>query len=77
MLSLNIDKTNFLVFHPYNKPVKQRITIKIHKNAITEKGQIKYLGVMIDATLTWKAHIEKYVRPLADQLVCYIKVNLL
>ena len=30
-LSLNIDKTNFLVFHPYNKPAKQRITMKIHK----------------------------------------------
>ena len=55
-LSLNIDKTNFLVFHPYNKPVMQRITIKIHKHAITEKSQIKYLGIMIDATLTWKAH---------------------
>ena len=51
-LSLNIDKTNVLVFHPYNKPVMQRITIKIHKHAITEKSQIKYLGIMIDATLT-------------------------
>ena len=26
-LSLNIDKTNFIVFHPYNKPKKKRITI--------------------------------------------------
>ena len=34
-LSLNIDNKKILVFHPYNKPVKQRITIKIHKNAIT------------------------------------------
>ena len=25
-LSLNIKKTNFLVFHPYNKPVNKRIT---------------------------------------------------
>ena len=47
------------IFHPYNKPVKQRITIKIHKNAITEKDQIKYLGVFVDSTLTWKSHIEK------------------
>ena len=28
-LSLNIAKTNFLVFHPDNKPIKQRITLKI------------------------------------------------
>ena len=34
-LSLNIAKTKFLVFHPYNKPIKQR-TLKIHKKAISE-----------------------------------------
>ena len=33
-LSLNIDKTNFLIFHPYNKPLKQRITLKIRKGNI-------------------------------------------
>ena len=33
-LSLNIDKTNFLIFHPFNKPMKNRITTKINKKAI-------------------------------------------
>ena len=28
-LSLNIAKTNFVIFHPYNKPFKGSITIKI------------------------------------------------
>ena len=37
-LSLNIAKTNFLVFHPHNKPIKQRITLKIHKKAISESA---------------------------------------
>ena len=32
-LSLNIDKTNFLIFHPYNKPLKQHVTIKINKKS--------------------------------------------
>ena len=53
-LSLNIDKTNYLIFHPYNKPMKQHITIKINKKAIKEKESIKYLGVLIDSTLSWK-----------------------
>ena len=44
LLSLNIDKTNFIVFHPYNKPIKKRITIKINNKAIKEKEYIKYLG---------------------------------
>ena len=58
-LSLNIDKTNFVIFHPYNKPLKQRITLKLHKNAISEKESVKYLGIMIDSSLTWKTHIDK------------------
>ena len=74
-LSLNIDKTNFLVFHPYNKPVKQRITIKIHKNAITEKGHIKYLGVMIDATITWKAQIEKICNTISRSIDVLYKIK--
>ena len=56
-LSLNIDKTNFIMFHPYNKPMKRIITLKFCK-AIQKKIYIKYLGVMIDSTLTWHTHIE-------------------
>ena len=74
-LSLNIDKTYFLVFHPDNKPVMQRITIKIHKHAITEKSQIKYLGVMIDATLTWKAHIEKICKTISRSIGVLYKIK--
>ena len=44
-LSLNIDKTNYIIFHPYNKPMKEHITIKINKKAIKEKEFIKYLGI--------------------------------
>ena len=37
-LSLNIDKTNFKIFHPFNKPSKQNVTIKINKKALNEKN---------------------------------------
>ena len=46
-LSLNVSKTNYIIFHPYNKPLRKHITIKINKKAITEKDHIKYLGVII------------------------------
>ena len=74
-LSLNIDKTNFLVFHPYNKPVKQRITVKIHKKAINEKDQIKYLGVIVDSTLTWKAHIDKICKSVSRTIGVLYKIR--
>ena len=30
-LSLNVSKTNYIIFHPYNKPLRKHITIKINK----------------------------------------------
>ena len=32
-LSLNIYKTNYVIFHPFNKPLEQQITTKIQKIA--------------------------------------------
>ena len=40
-LSVNIDKTNFLVLHSYNKPVKQRITIITKEGGMQEKTHMK------------------------------------
>ena len=64
-LSLNIVKTKFLVFHPYNKPMKQRITLKIHKKVIAESDYIKYLGIMINSTLSWNIHINKISKTIS------------
>ena len=58
-LSLNIQKTNFVVFHPYNKPLKNKITLIFGRNAIKESLSIKYLGLLIDSTLSWKSHCDK------------------
>ena len=57
-LSLNIEKTNFVVFHPYNKQLKRTITQKIQKKGITEKDAVKYIGIMIDSGLRWKSHLD-------------------
>ena len=67
-LSLNIDKTNFVVFHPYNKPLKHNITLKIHKKAITQKNSVKYLGIMIDSGLIWQVHIDTLSKKLSRSI---------
>ena len=64
-LSLNIDKTNYIIFHTYNKPMKEHITIKINKKAIKEKEFIKYLGVFIDSTLSWKHQISNISKKIS------------
>ena len=76
-LSLNIEKTNFVVFHPYNKPLKFNITLKIQKKAITEKKTVKYLGIMIDSGLTWQVQIDNLSKKIQDLLDYFIKLDLL
>ena len=75
-LSLNIDKPNFTVFHPYNKPLKQYITIKINKIAIEEKHSIKYLGVLVDSSLNWKDQISNITKKISRAIGILYKLRL-
>ena len=74
-LSLNIAKNNFVIFHPYNKPLKGSITIKILKKAIVEKSVIKYLGVTIDSTLSWKDHILNISKKISRAIGVMYKIR--
>ena len=55
-LFLNISKTNFVICRPYNRKLKY-ITSKIDKKATADKNHIKYLGIIIDSSLTSKQHL--------------------
>ena len=73
--TLNIDKTNFIIFHPYNKPVKQQVTIKINNTAINEKEYIKYLGVLVDSSLNWKHHISTLAKKISRAIGIMYKLR--
>ena len=55
-LSLNIQKSNFIIFHTIQKKVHE-VSIAINDKPIKQDKQLKYLGVMIDSHMNWKAHI--------------------
>ena len=74
-LSLNISKTNFVVFHPYNKPIKQNITLKIKRKAISEKNNVKYLGILVDNGLTWKAQIDSISKKVSRAIGVLYKIR--
>ena len=57
-LSLNVSKTNFVIFHAPNKSKR----IVINKEAIDEAKYVKYLGILIDSQLTFKHHINELVK---------------
>ena len=74
-LSLNIKKTNFVIFHPFNKRVDETITLTIHKKAISEEKYVKYLGVLIDSSLTWKHHIANIAKKVSRSIGVMYKIR--
>ena len=74
-LALNIAKTNFLIFHPFNKSLKYNVTLKILKQAIVEKNCIKYLGVIIDSTLSWKDQLHNLSKKLSRTIGVLYKLR--
>ena len=56
-LSLNISKTEFIIFKPPRAKLTNRITLTLNRTQIFESTKIRYLGVILDNKLTWKYHI--------------------
>ena len=63
-LTLNINKSHFVIFSPRQKKMNYQPVIKIfdnnsqHRIALERKDYIKYLGVFLDKHLSWKPHID-------------------
>jgi hypothetical protein len=57
LLALNFDKTQYMEFRPMNY---YNVTTKVNYEQIslTNVTETKFLGLIIDDTLTWKQHIE-------------------
>ena len=63
-LSLNIKKSNFVIFRPRQKKLNHQVNLKVfdhHNNSYISlecKNYVKYLlGLLIDENLSWKYHI--------------------
>ena len=59
-LSLNVNKTNYMIFKNIKTPDNSKI-IKIGTEIIEQTSIAKFLGIFIDDQLNWKTHID-YVR---------------
>ena len=56
ILSLNINKTNYMLFGNYCK--KTNIDIKVDNSILDRVYVTKFLGILIDDKLNWKEHID-------------------
>ena len=60
-LSLNVDKSNFVVFHPPQK----KVNLLINDNIIRHENSIKYLGIIIDSNLNWKEQVHELCKKIS------------
>ena len=62
--SLNVDKTNFIVFKTPEKKVHTDLP-NIDSTQIEEVTQMPFLGVVFDQRLSWKPHISYLATKIA------------
>ena len=56
-LSLNVDKTKFMIFKPRRKRVLVKFRVVLNNKEIEQVKETVFLGVVLDEHLTWKSHV--------------------
>ena len=80
-LTLNTKKTNFVIFHPYQKSVYYLPQLKIFDTdtnqyvSLEMKNYVKYLGILIDKNLLWKIHIDNVATKLSKTVGLITKLR--
>ena len=64
-LSLNIKKTQLLIFKAKNKKITQQINIKLDDSNIKQVESARFLGIQIDGNLNWKQKISNICNKIA------------
>ena len=63
-LSLNIEKSNFVIFYPHQKKIEIDVSLSINGRYLKKINYIKYLGVFIDSHLSWKYQVDHIAKKI-------------
>ena len=67
-LSLNIEKTNYMLFRPKSKKDDINISLSCENTEIRQEKVIKFLGLYLDEYLTWNAQIKHLCNKMSKNL---------
>ena len=75
-LSLNISKTKFMIFHPYQKDITGIIpNLFINGIEIERVISFNFLGITLDENITWKPHIAAIANKLSKYAGIFNKLK--
>jgi len=74
-LSLNIDKTNYMIFKGKRKGKAPDLNIKIGDKPVKRIDKTKFLGVTIDDTLSWKPHLHEVANKVSKCIGILLKTR--
>ena len=75
-LTINYDKTCFILFHTKNKSIPADLDqIQINTNIIKRVSSTKYLGVILDECFTWKDHVNYVCKSLLKYFGIFNRVK--
>ena len=74
-ISLNIDKTNYMIFHSSSSNVPSGSVIKIGKKPIKRVQFVQFLGILLDEHLRWKYHLSELAEKLFTTCGMFFKIK--
>ena len=63
-LSLNVEKSNFVVFHPPQRKLPFNLELTLNNIPLQQEKCIKYLGIFIDSNLSWKPQVDNIAKKI-------------
>ena len=74
-LSPKIDGTDFVVLHSPQIKLVEPVIIRLGKKKIKCESCVKFLGIMLDANLSWKYHIAELSKRLSRSIRIFYKIQ--
>ena len=74
-LALNIDKTNFIIFHSQQLKITNHIVLRFGRKTIKLESYVKLLGILSDSNLSWNFHLTELSKKLARPAGLFYKVR--
>ena len=74
-LSLNIEKTSFVVFHSPQRRIAHKLNLNISNMSVKSDNQVIYLGLIFDSNLNWKPYLHELSKNISRGIGVLSKIR--